>query len=396
MVGTPRRGARRVLLSVYFRACGFLLLGLATACAGSEAEHAATRDAEIDVGGPQDLAEPSVEDADARDFGVVDSATGDSAELDATLADADTLGGGDGDAERPDEDTVSDVGQDVEDGGDTASGDTVAPPLSFRVLTINLKHPLLGLDEARARLEVVADGIDEWQPDVVALQEVIREDGEPSFAAQLGALTGYEWLWEYTFTVPFSFDEGLGILARWPIVWSASAELPHLDLVVFRRRVLGARLATPVGELPFYCTHMTTDSSESVKADQARAVLDFIRDQSSSAPGFLCGDLNAEPDTLAMRFLRGEAEYEGDTGDLVDAWLAVNPAEAGFTMSASDPTRRIDYIYVTPPTEGRVRAISCETVFTGPQGGAYASDHLGVLCLFEVAGAAPSRRVDAK
>jgi endonuclease/exonuclease/phosphatase family metal-dependent hydrolase len=252
------------------------------------------------------------------------------------------------------------------------------------VLTINLKHPLTGIDEALQRLQIVADVVNDRQPDVVALQEVIRDGEEPSFAEQLGTLTGYGWIWEYTFTVPTLFDEGLGILSRWPIVWSESAELRHLDLVIFRRHVLGARIQAPYGGIQLFCTHMTTDSDETVKADQAVDVYQFMQANPSALAGFLAGDLNAEPDTLAMRFFRGEASHEGLTGNLADSWMTANPGDDGFTMSSSNPEKRIDYIYLVPGSEKSAEVASCELMFTEQVGGLYASDHLGVLCEFSL------------
>ncbi len=291
----------------------------------------------------------------------------------------DEVDDGGGDLEPPD---GGDPGDDADDGGD-AAGDP-GDPGTFLVLTINLKHPLTGLDEARQRLQLVADAIIDRQPDVVALQEVIKDGEEPSFAEQLAVLTGYEWIWEYTFTVPFLFNEGLGILSRWPVVWSDSESLPHLDLIIFTRRILGARVASPHGEIQLFCTHMTTDSDESVKADQALAVFEFISSHPSTLPGFFAGDLNAEPDSLAMRFLRGEAEYQGVNGNLIDGWMAVNPDDDGFTIPSGGPNRRIDYIYLVPGSEQAADAVSCEVMFAEPVGDVYASDHLGVLCRFSL------------
>jgi len=294
----------------------------------------------------------------------------------------------DGEADAADGDAT---GADTTDGGDPAgedAGDAPADtgdPATFTVLTINLKHPLTGMDDALARLQIVADAIDARQPDLVALQEVIRDGEEPSFAEQLGTMTGYHWVWDYAYSVPFLFDEGIGALSRWPIVWSDSDTLPHQDLVMFTRRILGIRADAPGGELQLFCSHMTTDSDETVKADQALAALTFMRDHPPARPGWFAGDLNAEPDTLAMRFLRGEAEHEGQTGDLRDAWAEANPDQPGYTIPAEAPDRRIDYIYLVPGTGQETAAVtSCEIMFAEPVDGRYASDHLGVLCSFRL------------
>jgi hypothetical protein len=58
----------------------------------------------------------------------------------------------------------------------------------------------------------------------------------------------------------------------------------------------------------------------------------------------------------------GEATHQGVTGDLIDAWMIARPGEDGFTSDAQNPDHRIDYLLMQ----------------------IYASDHLGVLCRFEM------------
>jgi endonuclease/exonuclease/phosphatase family metal-dependent hydrolase len=94
--------------------------------------------------------------------------------------------------------------------------------------------------------------------------------------------------------------------------------------------------------------------------------------------------MNSVPDTLPMRFLRGETPYQGATGDLSDAWKTMNPKDPGFTDPSSGPQDRIDYIYVIPGPTGAPKVQSCRLVLDKPVNGIYASDHIGVLCTFEV------------
>lgn len=358
-----------------------LMVACFVACGGGDtgAVDSAVPDTARDLAMDPDFTDPGPGDLD-----VVDPGSPDPGFTDPGSVWDDSSTSGDGDTS--DAPVEGDGDPDAPEWGDLSTGDdSPDPPASFLVLTINLKNPLLGQADAEKRLQIVADTIVDRQPDVVALQEVTREEeGQPSFAEKLAGMTGYEWVWEYTFTVPFLFEEGLGILSRWPVVWSGSQFLPHTDLVLFQRKVLGTRLATPHGDMQFFCSHMTTDSNETVKADQALAVYQFIGTHPSPLPGFLAGDLNAKPDTLAMRFLRGEAEYQGVTGDLSDAWLTVHPDEDGFTMESNNPTKRIDYIYQVPGKESTAEATSCEIVFDKTVGGLYASDHLGVLCGFSL------------
>jgi endonuclease/exonuclease/phosphatase family metal-dependent hydrolase len=290
-------------------------------------------------------------------------------------------GGGDGSPDSGADGGPADAG--VSDGGDGGPDDAGAGGV-FSVMTINMKHPLTGIDEAVERMKMIAAGINEKHPDVVMLQEVVKDGSSPSFAEQLAGLTGYQWYWEFCYTVPFLFDEGLGILSRWPIAWTGSAELPHLDLVLFRRHVLGGRVDSPKGGIQIYCTHLTTDSDETVKADQALAVYQFIQNHPSQLPGFLAGDMNAEPQTAAMRFFRGESEYGGVRADFIDSWMSANPGDEGFTMTSSNPTKRIDYIYVIPGQASSALPASCELMFTRPVGGVYPSDHRGIYCEYKL------------
>jgi endonuclease/exonuclease/phosphatase family metal-dependent hydrolase len=272
-----------------------------------------------------------------------------------------------------------DAGGDDGGGDDGSVGDDGGEPAKFSVLTINLKHPITGMDEAVQRLAIVADAINDRQPDVVALQEVVKDGAEPSLAEQLAGMTGYEWIWEKSYFIGL-FDEGLAILSRWPIVWSDSVELPHVDMIFFYRRALGGRVQSPHGDIQLFCTHMTTSHDETIEADQALAVYQFMQANPSPLAGFLAGDMNSEPDDLAMRFLRGEAEHEGVTGNLIDSWMIANPGDVGYTHDSLTPDKRIDYIYLAPGTEKSAEVDSCELMFTEEVGGLYASDHLGVLC----------------
>ena len=91
---------------------------------------------------------------------------------------------------------------------------------------------------------------------------------------------------------------------------------------------------------------------------------------------FLAGDMNAEPDTPAMSFLRGDAEHDGETGTLHDLWLDGGDDDDGFTSPAEAPARRIDFVYADRETT----APSCTRFVTDAIDGLWASDHLGVVC----------------
>lgn len=289
--------------------------------------------------------------------------------------------GGDVDDDTGDDDDTVDDDDDDDDTGDDDDDD--AGPAGLAVLTINLQHPLLtGLD-VEGRTQIVADLINAELPDLVALQEVTQNLTFANRAEVLAELTGYEWIWIRAYNAVL-FEEGIAVLARGTIGWSDDTDLPHPDLSLFERRVLGVSAETEEGTATVYVTHMTTADNQTEKADQALTIWDFIAETLPGGPVFFAGDLNADPDTLAMRFLRGEAEYEGVSGDFIDAWIAANGNDLGYTHPAKNPKKRIDYIYQVPGEAGEPLVVaSCERVLTEAVDGLWASDHLGVLCRFE-------------
>jgi endonuclease/exonuclease/phosphatase family metal-dependent hydrolase len=265
---------------------------------------------------------------------------------------------------------------------DHAPTDTGPAAPGLTVLTLNIQTPLLNASDTATRTRMVADLITARQPDLVAFQEVTESALSENRAEQIAEMTGYEHRWKHTHQYQV-IDEGIAILSRWPILWSGYVKLPHPELWgLMNRYVLAVRVDAPDGEFQLFCTHLGVLTSSEDGADQVVAALAFIDANPSPMPGFLAGDMNAEPDTLAMRVVRGDASHDGVSGDLDDAWVAANGDAAGFTSTAQDPKRRIDYIYVVPGTQRTARTRSCEVVLTQPDHGTWASDHLGVLCRF--------------
>jgi len=277
-----------------------------------------------------------------------------------------------------DDDTIDDDTTD----DDTADDDEVE---DMTVLTVNLQNPIWNLFDVDARTQIVADLILDRQPDFVALQEAAQLLLVQNRAEVLAEMTGYEYVWKKTHEIPLVFEEGIAIMTRLPIEWSDYERLPHPEIFgLFGRAILGARVNMELGEIYFYCSHMTTSSNSTEKADQALDAWLFMQSHPSDRTGFFAGDLNAEPDTLAMRFLRGETEYQGYEGDLFDEWLETNPSDPGYTFPSDDPDRRIDYIYLVPGSRELAVPLECERVFTEAVGNVWATDHIGVLCRFEV------------
>ena len=255
-------------------------------------------------------------------------------------------------------------------------------PWIVSVLTINLRTPATSPLDLEPRTQMVADWINARQPDFVSLQEVTQSSVYENRAFALAGLTGYFFIWEPTHDF-LAMQEGIGVLSRWPIVWNLPIRLPHPEAAgMLNRSILGVRAALPQGEVQFFSSHMTVSEDAIQKVDQAQAAFDFMLLNAAPRAGFFAGDLNATPDSLAMRFLRGDAQHQGRTGNLTDGWLHVLPDDPGFTFPADRPEKRIDYIYLIPGYENSARVLDCERVLSESVNGVRASDHLGVFCRF--------------
>jgi endonuclease/exonuclease/phosphatase family metal-dependent hydrolase len=258
------------------------------------------------------------------------------------------------------------------------AGDS-APKAPVRVLTMNLKTALPSDATSDQRTAMVAALIAAEQPDVVALQEITQSSSLANRGQVLASATGYALAWRQTHQLGIG-QEGIGILARGTIDWHADRALPHPELGLLNRAVIGARVTIEGRAIELFATHLTVAGSTSDRADQAAEALAFAHAHHQvGVPAFFAGDLNAKPDELAMKMLRGAASHGGVTGDLVDAWTQAETGD-GFTIPSDGPDRRIDYIYALP---GSGTATRCKTVLDQPVHGVRASDHLGVICTFE-------------
>jgi endonuclease/exonuclease/phosphatase family metal-dependent hydrolase len=305
----------------------------------------------------------SVSDTSLSDKGAEESVSPD------TDVDAGDCGGYDIDYS----DTAGDPGYDT---GETET------KFSLKIWTFNLlnpSNPLAKGADVKLRTQIVIDAIKKEQPDLIAFQEVVDSSSIPNRAAFIAEATGYSWAWQQEYTL-LLYDEGIAILSKWPILETESHELPHKDLALFTRYVLRVRVDTPAENTDFYCSHFIAFGIENQSADQALTAFEFINKSSVGLPSFFAGDLNAGPDTIYMRFLRGKESYKGVIGNFTDAWLAANPGDPGLTVESDKPYDRIDYIYIVPSAPFPTVATDCKLIFDEPVDSVYASDHIGVSC----------------
>jgi endonuclease/exonuclease/phosphatase family metal-dependent hydrolase len=136
------------------------------------------------------------------------------------------------------------------------------------------------------------------------------------------------------------------------------------------------------------------------REDQLRAI-DAELAGHKDEPQILMGDFNARPDSDEIRWMTGLTSLGGKRVLYQDAWGRLHPGQPGWTWARANPytsrlaflqpDRRLDYIFVTPERrDGRGRIVDCRIVFDQPSpGGAWASDHYGVLADVQVLPDAP-------
>jgi len=209
------------------------------------------------------------------------------------------------------------------------------PADEVRVAVANIH---MGWDtQGRFAIDHIAEDLEALGADVIVLNEVDRgwlltggHDTLRLLADRLGL--------GYVFAPAADRVWGNAILSRLRLdvrqVW---LELPR-EGAPMRRSLAGARLLID-GQpaLTIFGTHLHhVEDDDSVRAAQAAAVAQAVRDAWPDTPTVLLGDLNATPGDPALSMLDG----------LLDD--AVAPADPLFTFPSWEPDERIDHILASP------------------------------------------------
>jgi endonuclease/exonuclease/phosphatase family metal-dependent hydrolase len=242
------------------------------------------------------------------------------------------------------------------------------PGRPLNVLTYNIHHGA-GTDGV-VDLERIAQVIEKSDADVIGLQEVDRHWSERSgwvdqatwFAKRLKLHVAYAANLDLD---PLNPGEprrqyGTAVLSRYPIRDFQNTYLPKYPGQ--EQRGLAVATIKVRGEtLRFANTHLTHNNNAE-RLEQANKVVELLA--GSTRPTLLVGDLNARPDTPEMKTL---------TAKWNDTWTEVGVGP-GYTIEATNPTARIDYILHTPTLRPKSAAVLSTL----------ASDHLPVLASFSV------------
>jgi endonuclease/exonuclease/phosphatase family metal-dependent hydrolase len=262
----------------------------------------------------------------------------------------------------------------------------------LRVLTLNIWNRQ---GPWPARLALIRRGIQELQPHVIGLQEVLHLDGEPplepdqaqAIADGLGYYSAFGSAWHIGGGLQF----GNAILSRFPIVGAQNCPLPVEPDDETRALLYGA-LEAPCGRVPVFVTHLSWKLHQSdIRQQQVAFITQRIRELAPIGDGFppiLMGDFNAEPESDEIRYLRGYNSRLGRSVYFADAFAVAGDGSQGYTFArdnayalrAREPNRRLDYIFSRGPDRLlRGEPLSARVVLREAQNGVYPTDHYGVF-----------------
>lgn len=240
------------------------------------------------------------------------------------------------------------------------------------------------------RLPLIRAELAALDADVIALQEVLGFSGLPSQAHEIAAGTGWKVHHVPAWYVGGGLTFGNAILSPHPLTDLQALELPTpagLDT----RTVAFARVELPHGPMPVFATHLTWQQHLGhVRCQQVRALAEHADRlaPTSGVPAVILGDLNADPDSDEMRFLRGLTPLGGTSVFFSDCWATTRASEPGYTydrrnayaLRSREPSRRIDYCLVRGPGRHLCgEPLSAELFGDTPTGEVWPSDHYGVV-----------------
>lgn len=231
-------------------------------------------------------------------------------------------------------------------------------------------------------IHAIAEVIREFDPDVVALQEVdVHWSNRSAYENQieyLAEVLDMHYFYAPIYTLPPrrpgedvpQREYGLAFLSKEPIRYaenhqisrhSTQAEVPGIEVLPGFPEIA---LPFPGGIVHIFNTHLDYRPDPAVRQTQVKEMIGIM--EQAEGPVVLAGDLNARPDAQELSPL-----FE----ILRDAWDARAEADdPGYTFPAEAPDRRIDYVLHSPGIE--VIGISVPDKQT--------SDHLPVVVDFIV------------
>jgi endonuclease/exonuclease/phosphatase family metal-dependent hydrolase len=243
------------------------------------------------------------------------------------------------------------------------------------------------------RRRVLAAGLRDLNPDVVAFQEVFTSNGCDEVSELLGS--GY-----YVFHQRGRDRHGGGasIASRWPLRVLREGDLQfnkqwYKSGWIGTLAVVEISVPAPIGPVLLAHHKPTWQSAAELERERQAVASARIVEELLDGAGrhvVLAGDFDATPDAASIRFWTGRQSLDGLSVCYQDAWQAVHGDAPGHTFTPENalrsdrwrprPGRRIDYIMVRCGDHGATLDITnCALVFDHPVEGVWATDHFGVF-----------------
>jgi endonuclease/exonuclease/phosphatase family metal-dependent hydrolase len=227
----------------------------------------------------------------------------------------------------------------------TACATGTRVPVRVLVYNIHAGKDAAGVDN----LERVAGLIRSSDADLVLLQEVDRNttrSGGVDQLAELMRLTGMHGVFGKSLDYQGG-EYGIATLSRWPIVRHETVAL-HTDPPQLRAGgSLEPRIALIVetNRLHVLNTHLDASRDDRYRLQEIGQVIRATRNRTPILAG---GDFNSEPESEVQKRVR--------EAGLRDAWLECG-AGPSLTYPASEPVKRIDYLFFTGRSDCTTAAV---------------------------------------
>lgn len=261
---------------------------------------------------------------------------------------------------------------------------------SINIVTINI---LVDLSHWKARRDLLAAGLSDLNPDLVALQEVqLPHNPAEWLARQLGmqhcflsSKTGFE-----------ASREGLAILSRWPFSTQSTLDLQGQQRVAQRVQVEIDSQALILANTHLYWQ----PGNSAARLKQAGSLIRWLMPFSSDFPVVICGDFNGTPETTALAVMRQhyrsayaaihgrEPDYTCPTPLPRSTWSTLRTLLGFFLLLRPQQLRlqwrgTLDYIFVNQ----LIHLNDCRVVLDQPSprdARIYPSDHYGLFANLNV------------
>ena len=213
------------------------------------------------------------------------------------------------------------------------------PPKSIRVMTYNV-HGCRGMDN-RLSPRRIARVISEFEPDIIALQELDVGRSRSDFLDQAHAISRALEM-DFHFDPAVQVEEeryGNAILSSLPLKLVKSIRFPMVDGGgTERRSALWVEVDVDGQPVQVINTHLGLHRVERLRHSEILSGPDWIPAARARGPVVLCGDLNTSPRSEVYKLFRSQLE---------DVQPKVEQRKKASTWPGKFPFRRLDYVFTS-------------------------------------------------